>query len=169
MTLGPKTLRAPESGLIRLKSSFSAWGWGRKPTWAAPASSPAPRQSAAIGPTPRAIVESGGVHQALQPGGAGGLLRLCDLGEDLAEGGLARARDARAEQAHADQAGGQHERAADVGGARDLPFLAGAFAVFGGRLLGAVLLGHAQITCLRCSSRRASRDVQGAERGTDAG
>ena len=58
MTLGPKTLRAPESGLIRLKSSFSAWGWGRKPTWAAPASSPAPRQSAAIGPTPRAIVET---------------------------------------------------------------------------------------------------------------
>ncbi len=54
--LGPNRLRAPEMGLIRLKSSASALGAGRNPTWAAPAKRPAPRQIAAIGPTVSASV-----------------------------------------------------------------------------------------------------------------
>ncbi len=97
------------------------------------------------------------LHQRVQPVGGHRLGGRGDLREDLAEGGLGGAHHRGAEQRDRKQPAREHERAADVGRARDLPLLARALAVLGGGLLGAVLLRHGL------------PDVQGAERGADGG
>ncbi len=82
------------------------------------------------------------VQQPVEAAGARDTARDGDLREDRAERRRDGVDDPRADQAQREQPGGEYDRAADVGRARDLPALARALAVLACRFLCAVLGVH---------------------------
>ncbi len=108
--------------------------------------------------------------QARRGGRAGG---VGDLAEDLAEARRAAPATIRGPvMLIASSPATSDDGAAEVGAARDLPLLARVMAVLRGRLLGAVVVGHAQRHVQQREGRptrpRAASEIQPARNGSDA-
>ena len=121
--LGLNMFFRPVSGLSFLKSGFSAFVAGLKPTWPTLATTPAIAQTNTIGAAPMIAWRARG-HEEVGDAVRADDVRPLDEREDADRGLLHAPEHAGAEAGEGDQGGGQHDGAVDVRRLGDLALLA---------------------------------------------